>query len=197
MVGVVEDVDHVTPSAFRAEGDRIVLLGENTPEIGGSEYLYVTAGVVAGPPPRVDLLAERSLQRAVLEMIREGLVASAHDCSEGGLACTLVESALGDGEGGFGVSVRLEDQLPPVALLFGEATGRIVLSCDPAHEAQVLETAERHGVPARGIGAVSEPGGTFRVETPTGSVAAPVGELRDAWVQALPEIMDTPSTSGA
>jgi phosphoribosylformylglycinamidine synthase len=196
MVGVVEDVDHVTPSAFRAEGDRIVLLGENTPEIGGSEYLYVTAGLVAGPPPRVDLLAERSLQRAVLEMIREGLVASAHDCAEGGLVCTLVESALGDGEEGFGVSVTLEDELPPVALLFGEATGRIVLSCDPSHEARILETAERHGVPARSIGSVSEPGGTFRVETPTGSVAAPVAELRDAWVQALPGIMDTPFTSG-
>jgi hypothetical protein len=83
-----------------------------------------------------------------------------------------------------------------VALLFGEATGRIVLSCDPDDEARILETAERHGVPSRSIGSVSEPGGTFRVETPTGSVAAPVAELRDAWVQALPEIMDTPSTSG-
>ena len=193
---MVEDVDHITPAAFQAEGDRVILLGTNTGEIGGSEYLYVTADLVAGPPPRVNLLAERSLQRAVLSMIHEGVARSAHDCSDGGLACTLAESALGAGEGGFGLDASLDDDHPPVALLFGEAQGRVVLSCAPEDEARVLELAERHGVPARAIGTVGAADGTFRIETPTASVEAPVEELRELYFGALPSIMDTPTTSG-
>src|SRR5690606_17895502 len=99
MVGVIEDVDHITGHAFRHAGDAILQLGDNTAEMGGSEYLYrFHDGLVAGHPPSVDLMAERSLQQAVLSMIRTGRVHSAHDCAEGGLAVALVESALGDGE---------------------------------------------------------------------------------------------------
>ena len=70
MVGIIENVSHISPQSFQSEGDDIVLLGENTAEIGGAEYLYVTAGLVAGFPPRVDLTHERQLQRAVLTMIQ-------------------------------------------------------------------------------------------------------------------------------
>jgi phosphoribosylformylglycinamidine synthase len=91
MVGVIDDVSRIVRHAFRAAGDDIVLLGENTGEIGGSEYLYVTADLVAGHPPSVDLEAERSLQQAVLKMIHQALLKSAHDCSEGGLAAALAE----------------------------------------------------------------------------------------------------------
>src|SRR5690606_23737154 len=64
MVGILEDVDHLCTHAFQAEGDRILLLGDNTDELGGSEYLYVCHGVVAGAPPSVDLMGERQLQQA-------------------------------------------------------------------------------------------------------------------------------------
>ncbi len=195
MVGVVEDVDHITPAAFQAEGDAVILLGNNTGEIGGSEYLYVTADLVAGPPPRVNLLTERSLQQAVLGMIGEGLLASAHDCSDGGLACALAESALGAGEDGLGLDVELEDDLPPVAVLFGEAQGRVVVSCAPQDAEAVLARAEDHGVPARRVGTVGAPDGTFRVRTPTGHVEATLAELRDIYFGALPRMMDTPTTS--
>ncbi|HSM60764.1 MAG TPA: phosphoribosylformylglycinamidine synthase subunit PurL [Longimicrobiales bacterium] len=197
MVGVVEDVDHITGQEFREAGDVIVLLGTNTGELGGSEYLYVTAGLVAGSPPAVDLLAERALQRAVLAMIHEGVVRSAHDCSDGGLAVALAEAALGDGEAPFGFDVTLEDDLPPVALLFGEAQGRIVLSCAPGAVDAVLRTAGRHDVPARVVGSVGERGGHMNIRMRRGSVDIASGGAAEAWLGALPAIMDAPATSGA
>lgn len=195
MVGVIDDVDTITRAAFRTPGDAIVLLGQNTDEIGGSEYLYVTADLVAGPPPAVNLTAERALQRAVLAMIREGLLASAHDCSDGGLACTLAESALGDGDTPLGVTVELDDDLPPVATLFGEAQGRIVVSCAPDDVSAVLEAAREHGVPARLVGTVGEPGGSFSMTLPQGRIQAPVADLAAAYFGAIPALMNAPSTS--
>lgn len=197
MVGVVEDVDHITGHAFAAEGDAIVLLGRNTDEIGGSEYLYVTADLVAGAPPKVDLLGERNLQRAVLALIERGWVHSAHDCSDGGLACALAESALGSGEIPLGVDVTLDDTLPPVAVLFGEAQGRIVLSCAPDDVDAVLALAEEHDVPARRIGTVGSRGGSFQMTLNDARVELDASALRDAYFEAIPAIMDAPATAGA
>jgi len=197
MVGVIEDVDHITQQAFQDAGDAIVLLGRNTDELGGSEYLYVTAGLVAGAAPAVDLLAERSLQQAVLAMIQEGAIRSAHDCAEGGLACALAESALGPGEAARGLDVTLDDDLPPVAALFGEANGRIVVSCAPGSVEAVLRLAERHGVPARRIGTVGEPGGAIRIQVENATVEADARRVADAFFGAIPAIMDAPATSGA
>jgi phosphoribosylformylglycinamidine synthase len=196
MVGVVEDVAHITQHAFRSAGDAVVLLGENTDELGGSEYLYVTAGLVAGEPPAVDLLGERALQRALLAMIQAGLVRSAHDCSEGGLACALAESALGDGERPRGLDVTLGDDLPPVATLFGEAQGRIVVSCAPDDVDALLGVAEDHGVPARRIGTVGEAGGDFSIRLQDGAVSQPIEAVAEAYFGAIPGIMDAPATSG-
>jgi phosphoribosylformylglycinamidine synthase II len=121
MVGVIEDVSKITAQAFQNEGDDIVLLGANTAEMGGSEYLYVTADLVAGAPPAIDLLGERTLQQCVLALIHDRLLSSAHDCSEGGLACAIAESALGNGEAPFGADVTIKDDLAPVAALFAES----------------------------------------------------------------------------
>ncbi|MHB1194505.1 MAG: phosphoribosylformylglycinamidine synthase subunit PurL [Longimicrobiales bacterium] len=198
MVGVVEDVDHITTHAFAAPGDDILLLGANTDELGGSEYLYVTEGLVAGTPPAVDLAAERSLQHALLAMIRTGRVRSAHDCSDGGLACALAESALGStGEAPLGVDVTLDDTLPPVAVLFGEAQGRAVLSCAPGDADVLLQLAEDHGVPARRIGSVTAAGSGFRIRLAEASVDADIGEMRQAFFGAISGIMDAPATAGA
>jgi phosphoribosylformylglycinamidine synthase len=190
MVGVVEDVDHITRHAFRSAGDVIVLLGKNTGEIGASEYLYVTSDVVAGKPPQVDLEAERSLQNAVLEMIQAGVVRSAHDCAEGGLAAALAESALGDGEETHGVDVSLEDDLPTVPLLFGEAQARIVISCERSAVAQVTAIARHHEVPCREIGVVTEPSLGFRIRAAKSGVDVDLDTLADAFFGALPKIME-------
>jgi phosphoribosylformylglycinamidine synthase len=193
MVGVIEDVSTITRHAFTAPGDDIILLGTNTTELGGSEYLYVTAGLVAGTPPAVDLEAERALQQAVLAMIRARLLHSAHDCSEGGLACALAESALGDGETQLSVRVRLDDELRPVGVLFGEAQGRIVVSCDPTRSDEVLRLAGRYEVPARRIGSVTPPHEGFSIQTRDASITTSVATMSDAYFGALPRIMDAPA----
>jgi phosphoribosylformylglycinamidine synthase len=113
MVGIVEELDHITTSAFKREGDVVILLGRSTDELGGSEYLRVVHGLTAGDAPRIDLVGELALQTALLEAIRSGLVASAHDCAEGGLAVALAESAFGNPEQLWGVNIDLPNSLPP------------------------------------------------------------------------------------
>ena len=195
MVGIIENVSHISPQSFQSEGDDIVLLGENTAEIGGAEYLYVTAGLVAGFPPRVDLTHERQLQRAVLTLIQEKELRSAHDCSDGGLACTLAECALGDGEAPFGVNVVLDDALTPVETLFAESQGRIVVSCAPDRTEHVIRIAMDHGVPARKIGTVGGRGKPFSVAAVSGQIETDLTSLHQAYFGALPAIMNTPVSS--
>jgi phosphoribosylformylglycinamidine synthase len=191
---VIDDVENITPQAFQAEGDDIVLLGSNTDEIGGSEYLYVTADLVAGAPPTVDLVVERSLQQAVLKMTREKLLSSAHDCSEGGLVCALAEAALGNGDAPHGVTVELDDDLRPVACLFGEAQGRVVVSCSPDRTAEVLRIAEGHGVPARRVGAVRGAADPFDVSVRGGSVSASLADMADAYFDSIGNLMQSTPT---
>lgn len=190
MVGVLEDVDHITRHAFQNVGDTIILLGDNTDELGASEYLYVVEGLVAGEPPKVDLLGERGLQHAVLAMIRNQLLHSAHDVSEGGLACALAESALGPGESPFGVQVTLHDAIPVLPLLFGEAQGRIVVSCDPRSADEVLVLAKRHGVPCRTVGQVVSSDESFRIDGRTATLEADVEILAEIFFGTIPNLMD-------
>ena len=195
MVGIIEDLSNITPQSFQSKGDDIVLLGENTAEMGGAEYLYVTAGLVAGEPPGVILARERQLQRAVLTMIQHNELRSAHDCSEGGLACALAECALGDEEAPFGVKVELDDTLPPVATLFAESQGRIVVSCAPDRTENVIKLAMDHSVPARRIGKVGRRGEAFHVTAIAGQIKIDLVTLSRAYFGALPAIMNTPASS--
>ncbi|HYW14461.1 MAG TPA: AIR synthase-related protein, partial [Longimicrobium sp.] len=188
MVGVVEDLAHVTTAAFKGVGDAIVLLGRNTAELGGSEYLKVVHGRVAGDAPAVSLEGETALQTALLTMIRAGLVRSAHDTAEGGLAVALAESAFG--EVPFGIDVELDDALPANALLFGEAQGRVVVSCAEAVVDGILDVARENGVPARRIGTVGAPFGTFAIRTSGGAIEAAASELVAVYEQAIPRRME-------
>jgi len=191
MVGVIDDVEHVTRMAFTTPGDTIILFGDNTNELGGSEYLYHFHDLVAGPPPSVDLFMERSLQQATLAAIRTGRVKSAHDCAEGGLAIALAECAVG-GESPVGFEVELTDALPPVPLLFGEAQGRIVLSCDPADAEEILAIAKEYSLPARRIGTVSAATEGLRITLKDREVRADVDAILTARRDALPRRMDAP-----
>ncbi len=190
MVGLVESLDHVTPSAFRVAGDAIVLLGEPTDELGASEYLLAIHGEAIGAPPYCDPGTERTLIDALLEAIRAGLVRSAHDCSDGGLAVALAECAIlhRDALMGFTVDLSPWATLPHRALLFGEAQARVVLST-PTPQA-VLEIAARHGVPARIIGAVTDASDGARFAIEDDSFAAPVEWLARAFHEAIPAAMD-------
>ncbi len=154
MVGVLDDVHRATGSHFRSVGDAIVLLGEPTDELGGSEYLLTIHGVVAGAPPACDLSREHALVETLVESIAAGLVHSAHDVSDGGLAVALAECAIGDREHQFGLDADMSawPQLQVRALLFGEGQARAIVST-AAPEA-VLAVAGKHGLSARTIGTV-------------------------------------------
>jgi phosphoribosylformylglycinamidine synthase len=199
MVGVIDDVSKIIRQPFQNVGDDVILLGSNTGELGGSEYLYVTADLVAGQPPSVDLAAERMLQQAVLSMNHNGLLNSAHDCSDGGIACTLAECALGDGETPLGLAAELDEDLRPVVSLFGESHGRIVVSCDPDSTAEVLRIAELHDVPAAKVGSVLDGSEGFSIKVRGGSISATCDEIGDAYFGAIPAIMNAApaSASGA
>jgi phosphoribosylformylglycinamidine synthase len=190
MLGVIESVAHVTKSKFQRTGDAIILLGEPTPELGGSEYLARIHGVVAGEPPACDLDAERVLIDAIVEAISGGAVESAHDCSDGGLAVALAECCVMDRGSQFGATVDLSrwQELPLRALLFGEAQGRIVVSTNMPDT--VLSIAARHGVPATKIGKVDDRGAPLQITVGRTRISAQLERLDAAYHEAIPSIME-------
>jgi len=189
MVGVIDSLAHVTRSHFSDDGDGIVLLGENTDELGASEYLQRIHGVVAGAPPRCDLAAQRRLVDALLDAIASDVVRSAHDCADGGLAVALAECVMLDRTRPTGASVDLSDwkNLPLRALLFGEAQGRVIVSTPDALE--VLAIARRYGVPASTIGTVHATSGSLDITVGERQLRMPVARLADVYHEAIPRIM--------
>jgi len=189
MVGVLEDASHATGLRFTTAGDTVVLLGENTDELGGSEYLSWVHGVVAGAPPRCDLEGEKQLIDALLEAIRAGHVRSAHDCSEGGLAVALAESCIADRAKPMGAEINLDSwqALIPRALFFGEAQGRVVVST--ANAEAVLSIAKAHRVPARIIGRVTEASTGLTITSGKSRLAISAERMIDAYHEAIPRAM--------
>jgi phosphoribosylformylglycinamidine synthase len=182
MVGLVRDLDHITTQDFKAENDVIFLLGETKAEIGGSELQYAVHGVTEGRPPMIDLAVERAVQQAVLAAIRAGLVASAHDLSEGGLAAALAESCFGRG---LGARVEWTPNLRPDLALFSESQSRILLSAKPENAEKLAALLKEQGVPAARLGTVGGDRLTIKIAGHT-AVDAPVEELRRVWKEAIP-----------
>jgi phosphoribosylformylglycinamidine synthase len=187
MVGLIDDVANVVRSGFAEDGAAIVLLGEPTAEIGASEYLARIHGVAAGLPPNCDLDAEKRLIDALLGCA--GLLSSAHDCSDGGLAVALAECCMMNREQMVGAKVDLSawDAIPLRALLFGEAQARVVASTRDAKA--VLAVAKRHGVPARVIGAVAATESALSIQVGSRRIVAPLDRIARAWHDAIPTIM--------
>ncbi|HEY4129543.1 MAG TPA: AIR synthase related protein, partial [Gemmatimonadaceae bacterium] len=189
MVGLVESVAHITRANFQEENDAIVLLGEPTEHIGGSEYLTRIHGVVGGTPPSCDLDAEKSLIDALLEIIQGGVANSAHDCADGGLAVALAECCIMDREFARGATIDLSawSELSNRALLFGEAQGRAIVTT--AMPDTVLSIAKKRGVPARVIGHVGALGAPMQISTASVRIDAPLARLDEAYHEAIPRIM--------
>jgi phosphoribosylformylglycinamidine synthase len=125
VLGVLDDVARRTSIALRSPGDRLFLLGTTHDEFGGSEWAHEVHGHLGGRPPRVDLAAERRLAQILIDACRDGLVAAAHDVSDGGVVQALVEMAL---RGGTGARVRVPDGLDPFVFLFAESVARAVVA---------------------------------------------------------------------
>ena len=195
MVGVIEHTAHITRSHFDDEGHTIILFGEPTAHIGASEYLARVHGIVGGSPPPLDLTAERALIDAVLDAIAAGLVRSAHDCSDGGLAVALAECCIMNRELERGATIDLSAwaDLPERSLLFGEAQGRVIVTTTMPDT--VLRVAEDHDVPARVIGEVGAVGAPLQITTGRSRVVAPLARLDEAYYEAIPRIMSQPATA--
>jgi phosphoribosylformylglycinamidine synthase subunit PurL len=190
MIGVLENVEHRLTMSFKETGDVVILLGRNTDELGGSEYLKVVHGLVAGDAPAIDLDGERRLQELVLTLNERRVLHSAHDTAEGGLAVCLAECAL-TGDDRFGVDIEITDPLPAAALLFGEAQGRIVVSCGPGMVEDIIAAAASASVPAAVIGRVGEHDGTFRLRTAgVAAIDLPVASLHEIYYTAIPRLME-------
>jgi len=178
VVGVMEDASRVLTRTFRGAGDAVVLLGEDRGELGGSEYLTIVHGLVRGDAPAFDAAREAALIRLVTEAASAGLLRSAHDCSDGGIAVTLAESCFDNG--GIGASISLLNDLE----LFSESASRIVVSVDASKEKDLLRWAAAAGVPARRIGTT----GGSRLEIDVHGkklVDVGVAEAENLWASAL------------
>jgi phosphoribosylformylglycinamidine synthase subunit PurL len=185
-VGLIDDVGLHTTQWFKAEGDIVVLLGRTREELGGSEYLALVHGLVRGTPPWMDLSAELGVQRVCSQAIREGIVRSAHDTSEGGVAVALAESCISGPDGPtFGVEVEMPAAMRPDAWLFGESQSRIVISLRRKHLGRLRELAGRHDVPFTVLGEVRAR--RLRIG---GLIDVNVVDLHEAWSRSLPTRME-------
>ncbi|MFL5615755.1 MAG: phosphoribosylformylglycinamidine synthase subunit PurL [Gemmatimonadaceae bacterium] len=194
MVGLIDDLDHITRSNFSVEGDTVVLLGTMTAEIGASEYLSRVHRTVAGSPPRCDLKGERQLIDALLAATQAGVVRSAHDCSDGGLAVALAECCIIDRNHPLGARIDLASfgELPARAVLFGEAQGRVVLSTpDPT---ALREITMRHGIQANVIGRVGSADDPLDIRLSDRRLSASLPWLDRLYYETIPDIM-TKSTA--
>jgi phosphoribosylformylglycinamidine synthase len=153
MVGIVEDLSGRMTLNFKNEGDAVLLVGETKNCIGSSEYLHKLCKVEYSPAPHFELEKEIAVQQLVTELIREKLVSSVHDISEGGLAITLLESAFAS-EKGFSVEANTDSALRNDAYWFGEAQSRVVVSS--ANAEAVLKKAAQAGIPVTVLGKVTD-----------------------------------------
>jgi phosphoribosylformylglycinamidine synthase len=178
MVGLIAVAADAVGPAW-SEGDAIALLGTNTDEIGGSEYVATVHGRIAGRPPRLDAEREAAVGRACRTLGARRLLSAAHDCSEGGLAVALAESCIA-GARPVGATLKLDDPLRPDLLLFGEAPSRIVIAFAPGRQAEVRAVAAAAGAPLTLLGTAG--GASLRIDGAAGRlVDVTVATLQTAW----------------
>jgi phosphoribosylformylglycinamidine synthase subunit PurL len=191
VVGVLDDASKVLARAFREEGDEIVLLGQGLGELGGSEYLRVLHHLVQGRPPELNLDRERSLIELLSRAASAGILRSAHDCSDGGLAVTLAECAFDTGGIGCTVDVHALDDaisantaIDDIRALFGESASRAIVSVRPSERAALMQLATTAGVPAQLIGTT---GGSRLMIRVTGRpvIDLPVAVAEGVWSSAI------------
>jgi len=196
VVGIVADVDKAVFPHFREAGRSVVLLRGSEPgdatdaevEFGSSEYAKAVLGELWGFPPALELEGEAALQKAAIELCRSGLIDSAHDCSEGGLAVALARCSF---QKSIGCSIELSSQaLAPEFVLFGEDASRIVISCDPANVARIKEVAVKHGISADVLGETVSGNLEIKVDG-RAVISASIAELRGVYENALEQALRT------
>ena len=176
MIGVIDDYARRLGAGLRSEGDFVLLIGSSHNDLGGSEYLKVEHGHVAGRPPALDLTREQAVNRLVLAAAQSGYLHSAHDCAEGGMLVALAESCL---LGGLGVrcpAIRPEPPLRLDAAFFGETPSRYIISVPSRAMPELQSLARRHHVELSLLGLAG--GDVLEFE---GQLKLSLAELREAW----------------
>ena len=182
MIGLVEDTKHVTTIPFKAKGDLIYMLGTSRDDISSSQYLVHHHGIEASPVPFFSLEEEYANQEQLKELIRKGVIASAHDVSEGGLFITLLESAM---QGGLGFDITTDVEIRPDAYLFGESQSRIVVSVTPENEESFIDLMMLNGVEFDLLGHVTK--GAIRVDDEDWGM---VSDYAKPYQNALGEVLE-------
>jgi len=180
MLGLIRDHRLLVRPALRP-GQLLYLLGETFPELGGSEFAAVVLGEIAGRPPALDLEREHALHQLLIDAAHGDVVASAHDCGDGGLAVALAESALA-GDCGFALTVP--GDVPWYVTLFAESASRAVVSVVPSNAGSLETLAAARGVP---FGRIGETGGPRMVFGDLFEVT--VAEARAAYEDAIPRLL--------
>jgi phosphoribosylformylglycinamidine synthase len=219
MVGLIDKKEHITTQWFKHEGDAIILVGavastvaagadrggEKTGHdkeaevtalgysLGGSRYLKLCHGLKLGPPPPVDLAYEIKIQNAVCALIREGVVKSAHDCSEGGLAVTLAECCFNP-EKSFGAEIDLKaGDAPSTTVLFNESQSRIVISVAPENLQVTMSILQEGQIPFQQLGRVG--GDQLRIRVGSEEFSWPTADLHEDWWNAIRRAVESDSAA--
>jgi phosphoribosylformylglycinamidine synthase len=186
VVGIVDDVSKAVSPGFKRDGDSVILLGVNKEELGGSEYLKRIYSMEKGIPPQIDFEEEKRIQKFCLEAISKGLVESAHDVSEGGLAVSLAECSLLSPQK-IGFSLVLQDDMRRDALLFGETQSRIVVSSSSQKLKKLLKLAKKREVKATVLGK-TDGDRIIIYHHDKKIIDLPVDAAYKAWKEAIPDI---------
>ena len=179
-------MDH--DAIFKAPDDVVILLGDFGHEMGGSHFLKVIHDRKVGRPPRLDFERELALQNALRELIRAGLVRSAHDCSEGGLAVALAEACFNPAAQ-FGAQIDLSaaGEMRLDQLLFNESQSRVVISTVPRNADQIMQLLNERGVPSHRLGTVG--GDSLAISAGGEILRWPLGEIYDDWFNAIGKLV--------
>jgi phosphoribosylformylglycinamidine synthase subunit PurL len=191
MIGIIDDIKYVCTQYFKNEADVIVLLGDTKEEFGGSEYLKQVHHLVRGDAPALDLSVEKAVGMCAYEAIKEGIVHSAHDCSEGGLAVCIAESCISDPENMIGAVIdNLDFGIREDAVLFAESQSRIVLSCSGGNAKKIKEIASRLKAPFRMIGKVG--GSTLKItKAKEAIIDISIKEIHKSWAFSLERLIES------
>ncbi|MCU1673998.1 MAG: purL, partial [Frankiales bacterium] len=180
VLGLLDDVARRTPMGFQAEGETLLLLGDTRDELGGSEWAWAEHRHLGGRPPQVDLAREKLLGEVLVAGSRDGMLSSAHDLSDGGLAQALVESAL---RTGIGARVVLPAGTDPFVQLFSESAGRCLVAVPRSEELRFTEMCSARDLPCTRIGVTD--GDSLDVQD---LFTVPLQELREAYEGTLPRL---------
>ncbi|MGI8882532.1 MAG: phosphoribosylformylglycinamidine synthase subunit PurL [Jatrophihabitans sp.] len=182
VLGVIDDVTRRTRSRFATDGALIYLLGETRTEFGGSSWAHLVHGHLGGRPPIADLAGEQLLADILVNASRDGLLDSAHDVSDGGVAQALVECCL---QGNAGARIVVPEQLEPAVFLFSESAGRVIVSVPRSEEIRFTDMCSARGLPQRRIGVVDLQAGSLHVQ---GHLSVPLEKLGAVSRECLPAL---------